>query len=373
MERSAPSAGTLIFFRLQNQAIYSQNRWGIRTMNWLLVLCLVFSLTTGALGADKCTLTQLASLEMRYLQGIPLVTGRILDRPHVFMVDTGGAFSMLTETAARRLGLPRKRLGNVEVRDAFGRRVTEFVTIPELGLENLGGKNLNFLLMADAVAPPGVDGLLAPDKLAIFEVEFDFLKNKLNLFSPDHCKGELVYWTMDPYAAIPVRLDGIGHLTFRPSLDGKKLDALFDTGASASFMALKTAVRLFKWKAPPPELQGSPDRINNAPVTTYSYPFKALDMGGIQVSNPVIRISDQFDFSRGPHLVVGMTILGKLHLFVSYKERVLYATPRNATLPTVAVSSFAQRPSLIAPAQPAWPGQPAAARTFDRLRDLNAP
>ncbi len=40
-----------------------------------------------------------------------------------------------------------------------------------------------------------VVGVIGTDLLGKFDVDLDIAHKKLNLFSPDHCKGQVVYWT----------------------------------------------------------------------------------------------------------------------------------------------------------------------------------
>ncbi len=36
-----------------------------------------------------------------------------------------------------------------------------------------------------------------------YDVDFDFAVGKFNLFSKDHCDGQVVYWTRSPVAVVP--------------------------------------------------------------------------------------------------------------------------------------------------------------------------
>ena len=150
----------------------------------------------------------------------------------------------------------------------------------------------------------------------------------------------------------PWRLDDIHHIFINLELDGQKVESYIDTGATDSFISLKLARRLFKWRTDPPELLAHTERVNNTVTTTYTYPFKSLSFEGVSVSNPEITIGDEL-MKGEARLVVGMNILSKLHLYIDYKEKKLYATARDAKPPPGL--SFAPNMSFATPETPQWP------------------
>jgi hypothetical protein len=61
------------------------------------------------------------------------------------------------------------------------------------------------------------------------------------------------------------------------------------------------------------------------------YPFKTMSFGSVSVSNPDITLVSEKKSKMlnwgGPRLLLGMGILRRLHLYISYKEETLYVTP----------------------------------------------
>ncbi len=55
-------------------------------------------------------------------------------------------------------------------------------------------------------------GILGSEMLRNVDVDFDFSANKVNLFSPDHCAGNVVYWQTPtvPVAIVPFTLNASG-------------------------------------------------------------------------------------------------------------------------------------------------------------------
>jgi hypothetical protein len=80
----------------------------------------------------------------------------------------------------------------------------------------------------------------------------------------------------------------------------------------------------------------------------YRYTFKSLSMDSIAVTNPAFvilpdlaeqqirsemgKLADdpQYGLGQLPRLVIGMDVLRKLHLYIAYKEHMLYVTGATA-------------------------------------------
>lgn len=318
----------------------------------LIAIFALITLQARAADAPACTLDRLTSLDLSPLGPLNSVQAQLNGRNMFLVVDTGGAISMLKASSAAQLGLPVRRSTSVKLLDVYGNKIDQYIVVDELGLGPLKGKKISFMIMPNAMASPFMDGLLGPDLLSGFDVEFDFAKKQLNLYSPKHCPGQVVYWTTDPYAAIPLRLDQAHHILTHLELDGHKVETYIDTGASESFIPINVARRLFNWKTDPPELQVRTARINNTETRLYSYPFKTLSLEGVTVFNPQIKIGEEI-LKGQSRLVLGMNILKQLHIYIAYKEQKLYATARDATLP--AGMSFAPNMGFTTPETPQWP------------------
>jgi hypothetical protein len=72
------------------------------------------------------------------------------------------------------------------------------------------------------------------------------------------------------------------------------------------------------------------DALYNALNKKYDYPFKLLDFNGIAVSNPRLQIVSDGYLPKGIDMLVGVSILRRLHLYIAYGEEKLYITPAGA-------------------------------------------
>jgi predicted aspartyl protease len=293
----------------------------------IIVVCLAGALLAAGAGGEepeKCTLGRYATLPISIDEvGLVTVPMKIGGLDHNLLVDTGGAFSMLTEAATARLGLKPKALPMGAAMFGWGgRKLDHYVVAPTLEIAGAIVPNREFMLIPDDFIPLDDDGILAPDILAIFDVDFDFANSRLGLYSQKHCEGKVVYWTHDDYAVIPFKLDEARHMQIVVTLDGKEVPAILDTGASDTVMSLEEAESVF-------------DIAPSAIKPDVQYPFKTLSLQGVTVNNPNIHLvpDDRSKMMGGygqPTLILGMGVLRQLHLWIAFKEHNIYVTPASA-------------------------------------------
>jgi predicted aspartyl protease len=242
-------------------------------------------------------------------------------------VDTGGVATEISEAVAQELKLRRHGLEHGAYASDYAGHVLHWIgVIPSLQVGTMHGTDVHALIdpyWMDSTA----SGAIGPDFLRQFDVEFDFAAQKMKLFSQDHCPGQVVYWTHDAVASIPIKIDDDGHIGATVTLDGKDIDADIDTGSTFSAMKLGGAWSFFALK---PDMPGV-TKIESGGV--YSYAFKSLTLGEMTFGNPTLHLYDDSylwhdDMRR--RMLFGLHELRKLHLFISYKEKMLYATAAGA-------------------------------------------
>jgi predicted aspartyl protease len=303
----------------------------MRRIELLAAACAVaVCLSSPSLGDDapspqSCALQRYTSLPLRTeTDGRVSAPLMLNDRTLQFVVDTGGLFGGLSANIASSMGLKSRPFpyGNQFV--FYGRVAeTRYVTLDRFGLGDLSGTDFEIPLMPASMLEPDEDGLMGGSVLSEYDVEIDFLNEKMNLFSQDHCPNRVVYWTNSPYARVPLELDEAWHISVPVQIDGKTLKATIDTGAGESVMTLEHARDLFGW-----DEKSTPVAQENGYIRA---PFKTLTFEGVQVTNPNIHLLPKAYVSRGaPELLLGINILRQLHLYIAYKEKMLYLTPAEA-------------------------------------------
>jgi len=271
------------------------------------------------------------SLEMLPATGNRVVVpAAIGDKPLRMMVDTGGYLTAFSEDKAQELGL------QIDIRPESGlimfggKMLRRFVTLKDFRLGRLKAPRLDYPLLPPGFLGPDIDGLLAPDFIANFDADFDFAGGKFNLVSKDHCDGKVGYWSNVQPIGIPIAREDDGvHISTHVTIDGKDVKALIDTGAPHSLMNLDVAEDKFDLKDDDPRfvsLANGPNRTSGA----RKFPFQKMSFGGVEVNNPDIVLVPSHEFRMGPRspsLILGLSILRQLHLYIAYREKMLYVTP----------------------------------------------
>jgi predicted aspartyl protease len=279
---------------------------------------------------EDCRLHIAASLPLHFLKsGRVAIDAEVSGRPLLLLVDTGSPSSILTKGTADALGLEQRAVGLENNFSMYGgERLTRYTVVKDFKFGKMTAPRVAFLIMQDR--SDGIDGLLGTDFLSQFDMDFDFAGAKLNLFQPHPCEGKAVYWTQNEDAIAKIGFDRQGHdphILVPVSLDGKKITAILDTGASTSTMHFEAAEHFFDLKTDSP---GVTVRTGNeGPL--YFYPFKTLTFEGVTVNSPKIvlmpRGESKFSDVRA---LLGISILRQLHLFIAYRERMIYVTAADA-------------------------------------------
>jgi predicted aspartyl protease len=286
-----------------------------------------------AADAPACTVGQYASLPMETEpDGSVAVSVLINGQPTSLMVDTGSIISSLTYVAASELGL-KEWDSRIAGEFLNGIRTSHETHVDSIAMGGASMRNSIFLLAPYTLLTANESGLLGPDIMSNFDVEFDFAAGTMHLLAPNTCPVAPVYWTHEPYAEVAMTLDQSMHITVPAQLDGKAVTLAIDTGSARSTMTLENARELFGFAENDPRLKAlPPQRINGGvPVPMWRYPFTSLTFDGIGVTNPDIDIIPESNFGgRETNIIIGMSVLRQLHVYIGYKAQKLYLTAAEA-------------------------------------------
>lgn len=278
-------------------------------------------------------------------QGLMLVPAVINNDPKLMLLDTGGVIRQISRATVEALKL-REHDSPLKLFDVKGDISQTYAEIGEFALGPIKLENAQFQVMADpnfGKGSPPIAGLLSIDFFQYYDMDFDFAAGRLNLFSPDHCEGKVVYWPAENIAAVPITLDK-NHVTVPVTLDGQHPKAIIDTGASISTISMDVATRVFSLTPQSPDMKAMGQITNGENTTAYQHSFSNLSFEGVAVNNPRVtilpdvmnrkdrnntlqtgsHISSVDDSVVLPEVIIGMDVLKKLHLYVAFKERKLY-------------------------------------------------
>jgi predicted aspartyl protease len=152
---------------------------------------------------------------------------------------------------------------------------------------------------------------------------------RATLFSPDHCPGKVVYWS-STHSQQPLAETRNRHVLLAVKLDDQILTGMLDTGTTETTVSTALAKKLFNLKPGDPGVEelGTTLTAGGGKLKTYGAQLQILQFAGLTFRNPRIVISD-FKSLDGEQIILGMRQLRQLHLYIAYKERMLYVTPVN--------------------------------------------
>lgn len=255
----------------------------------------------------------------------PTIPVTIDGKERRMLVDTGGVYSLLKDTAVDDLGLNKAMVKGFRFKMLNGETLGYTAKAQNFYVGPIHYEAYNFSVISHGQISGDTAGTIAPDLLAHFDAEFDFANRKLNLFSQQHCPGKVVYWA-DDYAKLPFTRDEAAHITTDGTLDGKTITIGVDTGSTYSSMNADRAMS-FGWDGKQESLIKVPVTGSDHPI--YFYPFKSLELHGINIAHPKI-MAREARMREGEDMILGMNVLKQLRIYIAYGERTMYVTGANA-------------------------------------------
>ncbi len=317
-------------------------------LNVSILACASLMAALPALAQDCKPLNVLISADMRAERGLPTIPVTIGDASKKLTINTASVFSEISQPAIKEMNLNTLQ-ARVRLFDNAGQSSDRYVILPSLGIGGAKSDQVKFM-MRPAPGPMNPNdaalvGVLGPDILQNYDLDLDFAGRKMQLISPDHCDGKVVYWTAPTVAIVPMRLAQDGKAVISVMLDGKRLDAVINTGAPNSQLNQDVAEDRFGVKFDAPDVKQVGTVGGNANRKVYRRQFQSLAFEGVTIANPeLVLLPDELKdrmrnanqprtgsltrndavTTRLPDMTLGMSTLGKLHVYIAYRERKVY-------------------------------------------------
>jgi tetratricopeptide (TPR) repeat protein len=293
------------------------------------LLALLLLSVGGSAAAEDCQLKRAASFPIvndpsRGIR-VPVVINGTKDTN--LLLETGSFASMLREDVVKELGL-KETTSSVTATGFRGTAIDKRVTLNTLQLGNLKARAPEFLVDPEIDNySSDISGLFGANFLSSYDLDLDFGQMKASLFSQDHCKGKVVYWS-DSYFSEPITLVE-RFVIMHPKLNGQTIRAVLSTGSSATVLSQDAAASLLDLKPGDPRMveRGSTVTADGVKHKRYETQLETLEFAGVTFRNTQIVIEPANFLPEGADMVLGTPQLRKLHLYIAYGEKKLYATP----------------------------------------------
>lgn len=268
----------------------------MRTLSTSLAALLAGVASVPATAAEtKCTIGQMLELPVTMTGLKPLVPATINGKPVKLMVDSGAFYSLISPGSAAELGLRLTAAPNgARMRGAGGDASISIAKVKEFGLGPAKLNNVEFIVGGSET---GSTGLLGQNVLRVGDVEYDLAGAAIRLMRPHNCdKANLAYWAgekpvsqleIDPPS--PLQPHTMGTVI----LNGVKIRAMFDTGASTSALTIAAAARAgIRSDSPGVEPAGYGSGLGRRLLPTWIGPFQSLKIGDEEIRKIRLRFSD---------------------------------------------------------------------------------
>jgi predicted aspartyl protease len=278
-----------------------------------------------------CGTNRIGEISVATLQNRPIVILFANGKPITLLLDTGAASTILTPAAVQRIGAqpPRiefpRQMGGVGG-GTFGTNEVELRSF------SIGGVAIPWrrVRVASIKLPSSLgtlDGLLGTDVLGDFDIDLDLPHYRMVLYTKQSSPGAVPSWT-EPYARMPASRSLSEHLFFRVQLDGRRIDAFFDTGSQLSVLSSGTALALGVTKAAlakdrPMITQGAAAEQ----LSSHIHRFSQLEIGGEVIHHPEFVVTD-IKLSDAD-LVLGINFLISRRVWLSYGSKQIFLSRRN--------------------------------------------
>ncbi|MCU6454578.1 aspartyl protease family protein [Sphingomonas sp. A2-49] len=244
----------------------------------------------------KCDVAQLVELKVTMIGEKPMVDIGINGQTRRFVADSGAFFSTISPGSARELGLSLSSLpAGFQIRGIGGGADASLATVREVTLAGVPLRNIPFIVGGSEVGPG--TGLLGQNVLGLGDVEYDLEHAAIRLMRPKGCgDANLAYWSgTRPVSVIPVepRDAHQPHTIGTILLNGKKIRAVFDTGAGTTVLSLSAAARAGVTPDTPGVTAAGYSRgLGHRVVRTWLAPFDDMTIGGEQIRRTRLLIGD---------------------------------------------------------------------------------
>lgn len=292
---------------------------------WVLLYLAICADPARAAADGEACVPQLRAVLNVDPRGTPVVELALNGGTAHLLLDTGAERTILTEDAARRLGVLAGADHPQLVRGIGGNVVGSVVKAGPQGVGGQQAAGLTFIVVPVQLPKVGdlvVDGLFGADMLRAYDLDLDIGHHLILLYDPPACGEPVLPWGR-AYDTVDAKLSRHGHMAFPVTLDGHRLTAFIDTGSQVSLVDAGTTSRIGVSAAALDEDDAvEMEGVSTQPVTAREHQFRALGMADALLMAPTVGVTplglDDAD------MLMGTDMLGRERIWLSYSARRIY-------------------------------------------------
>jgi tetratricopeptide (TPR) repeat protein len=276
----------------------------------------------------KCGLLKRADLPVTMVGPRPVVSAKINGVDVKLFIDTGSFANTLNPDAAARIGLRTAPLpAYLTVRGLTGKADMRMATANDFDILGAHIRQAEFLVGEHGLG--AADGLIGQQILGKFDVEYDLANGVVRLFTPKDCgaSDNLGYW--NPAQVDFIQIEPIAPPSYQivgpASLNGMKINVLFDSGTPRSGMTVSAARRAgVRTDGPGVVSAGDTGGVGSRIINAWIAPFDSFAIGAEAVKNTRLRIAS-FELEDAD-MLLGVDFFLSHHIYVARSQNRLYFT-----------------------------------------------
>lgn len=300
-----------------------------------LALYAGFALAQPALAADPaaCQYLEAARVQLAYTgPGLEItMPGTINGKPARMLADTGSGRTYLTRTAVQRHGL-RLRPTSERVHGIGGETMVYASKVSDFAAGPARSTSATMPVPADTGSVPSFDAIVGAPYLLQTDLELALGSKEARFFRPVNCdKAYLAYWDRQANVIPFARNASTGNPVIQIQLNGVTLDAIIDSGASASSVDLRAARRAgIDVNAPGAIRLGNSTGIGSREVASWAVTAESFVIGDEKIHNPKLNVIDtggRLDVD----MLLGADFLRSHRVLFAMSQRKLYLSYTGGT------------------------------------------
>ncbi len=246
-----------------------------------------------AADSSKCKLMQIAEWPVRPSHYRPVVDGSINGQKIGVLLDTGAAVSIISRSAAAKLGLRTSSVSRLRLFGVGGETSVEAAQVDEFRIGDAARKNWLAVVAGENEFQGDLAFLLGRDFFQQLDIEFDLAHRIVRLFETRDCdRARLSYWTND---ALEVPLEPGLKIQLPVRVNGTRMVAELDSGATFSALSLEGAMQLGVTTQSAGIVSGGCTRgIGRVRSDEWIAPFESFAIGDELIRDPKIRVADLY-------------------------------------------------------------------------------
>lgn len=277
----------------------------------------------GPAHAGHCQVGPIASFPVTMVGRSPTTMLKVDGKPARFTLDSGAWWSVISQGSTVDLGLRQEPAPPfLQVIGIGGTARTSMVTV-KLGIAGATVPNVTFLVTPNEF---GGAGVLGQNVLGIADVEYDLAGGVVRLMKASDCwKANLAYWAPDkPFSMLDIQeRTRDTHTVGTVIVNGTRLDATFDTGASTTVLSLAAAKRAgIDVHGPGAKDGGETYGFGPHPVHTWIVPVADLKIGNEEIKAVHVRVAD----ADMVNMLVGADFFMSHHVYVANSQQKMFFT-----------------------------------------------